>query len=119
MKKKGIIIGVIIFVAVLVVVLILLLGGGKKEEDNNNNNEDNNDIEEVTKLSSNEVSEFDLEFGKLQILIESDTIRYKFVPSKEFESMLINTINSKESPLIKALEDTMTEKIISTYKELL
>lgn len=61
----------------------------------------------------------DLEFGKLGIIIQNDCIQYKFIPSQYFEQILINTINSKKSPLISEVENTITSRIGQAYKELL
>ena len=61
----------------------------------------------------------DLGFGKLCLSIEEDEIIYKFIPSQKFESTLIDTLKTKQSPLITKAEKILTNKIINTYKELL
>ena len=61
----------------------------------------------------------DIGFGELHIKHDSSTLKYKFIPSKELESILVQTILSKRSPIMTKLELDLQEKIDRTYKELL
>lgn len=70
-------------------------------------------------LKLNNVSEVDIGIGKLYILLEDETIQYKFIPSKFFEDNLVWTIRNNKSPLTKVAEEKLEEKIKETYKELL
>ena len=71
-------------------------------------------------FSDNSMCEFDLLWGILQVHKEDDnTLKYVFKPSKNLEEMIRNSILNKEDPLIKALEDKINTKMLSTYKELL
>ena len=47
-----------------------------------------------------------------------DTIKYKFIPSKDFEKMLITTLLDKKSPLVTKTEQSLVKKITDTYKDL-
>jgi len=64
------------------------------------------------------VTYMDLGFGTVYIKHEGEELKYKFTPSKSFEKSLINIVNTKESPLITTIEDSLKERIINTYKDL-
>lgn len=75
------------------------------------------DVNEQLKENSNE-TELDFYFGKIYVAVEDSQIKYKFIPSKKFESMLVNTVNSGESPFIATLETTLRDRLQTTYKDL-
>lgn len=64
------------------------------------------------------IAEIDFGYGHLQIKIDSCGLCYKFIPSKDLEQMLIDTIKTKNSPLIRKLENNLQDKIDETYREL-
>lgn len=64
-------------------------------------------------------SSIDIGIGYLHIKLENDCIKYKFVPSKELDSLICTSIQTKSNPLISALNDSLKKKIQSTYKELI
>ena len=64
-------------------------------------------------------SAIDIGIGVLNIKIEDSQIKYKFIPSKELDKLVVNAVNSKTSPLISKLDLTLNERISATYKELL
>lgn len=70
-------------------------------------------------LTDQETTEIDIGLGKLLIRISDSEIKYKFIPSKILDQQLINTVNSKTSPLIDKLENSIQEKIMRTYKEMI
>lgn len=70
-------------------------------------------------LKVNNITEVDIGIGKLYILLEEDSIQYKFIPSKFFEDNLLWTMKNNSSPLTKIAEEKLEEKIKETYKELL
>jgi hypothetical protein len=51
--------------------------------------------------------------------VDEGSIKYRFVPSKELENILIKTVTHRTSPIILKLESNLQEKIDRTYKELL
>jgi hypothetical protein len=55
----------------------------------------------------------------LYIKLESNEVKYKFVPSLHFEESVKNTLKNKTDPLIGKLEDSLKNRIEQTYKELL
>lgn len=77
-----------------------------------------NDILE-SKNSDDTISTIDIGIGKLNINITPKNITYTFIPSKEMELKILNTIKTNESPLIKDIENSLTAKILNTYKDLI
>ena len=65
------------------------------------------------------VTEVDVGIGQLHIKVEDTGIRYRFVPSKELEKLILQTVCSRTSPIITKLEHNLQEKIERSYKELL
>lgn len=65
------------------------------------------------------ITECNIGVGTLVIGIVEDEIQYKFIPSHSFEKMLLQTIETKQSPLIDAAEELLDSKIKQVYKELL
>lgn len=61
----------------------------------------------------------DIGIGKLNISIQENEILYKFIPSYKLEQCLVDTINTKQSPLITKAEELLVSKITNTYKELM
>lgn len=70
-------------------------------------------------LADQSITEIDTGLGKLLIQISDFDIKYKFIPSKALDQQLVNTVNSKTSPLIDKLENSIQEKIMRTYKEMI
>ena len=66
-----------------------------------------------------DITKVDIGFGELHIKVDEETIKYRFVPSKELEQTLVKTITKHTSPIITKLETNLQEKIDRTYKELL
>ena len=66
-----------------------------------------------------EITEIDIGFGELHIKVDEGAIKYRFIPSKELEKLLIKTITQHTSPILLKLESNLQEKIDRTYKELL
>lgn len=61
----------------------------------------------------------DIGIGKLNISIQENEILYKFIPSHKFEQLLLETIRTKQSPLITKAEQVLVTKVTNTYKELM
>lgn len=61
----------------------------------------------------------DLEIGELHIKIEDDSVRYRFVPSKDLEYLICNTIKTKQSPIMSKVDYDLQQRIDKAYKELL
>lgn len=63
--------------------------------------------------------EVDIGIGELHIKINTDSLQYRFVPSKELEKVLIQTVTTGKSPMVIKLNNDLQEKIEQTYKELI
>lgn len=68
---------------------------------------------------TDEITEVDIGIGILYVQKQDDGIRYKFVPSEDFESMLINSIKEEKQPVISGLESEISKIILHAYKDLL
>lgn len=77
-----------------------------------------NAVEEAV-LAQEKVLEIDTGVGILLIKLNSDNVRYKFIPNKELETSIKNTILNKKNLLQDTLETTLVTRIINTYKELI
>ena len=60
----------------------------------------------------------DILFGELHLNIDDNEVKFKFIPSSQFEDMLVKTISEQRSPLITAVEDGLAENLLNVYKEL-
>lgn len=70
-------------------------------------------------LLNNNKCFFDLGLGTLGIDYSNGTsIKYKFIPSKDFEKAVINTLTKKQSPLVAKTEQSLVKKITDAYKDL-
>lgn len=65
------------------------------------------------------ICNIDINIGNLVIFIENDLIKYKFIPSQSFEEDLKQTLTTGESPLIYKLENNLSEKVLTTYQDLM
>lgn len=61
----------------------------------------------------------DTGYGTLTIHVDAESIRYRFVPNKELERVVMKTITTKTSPLKVALDKNLSDKLQNTYRELL
>lgn len=68
--------------------------------------------------SKDDVAEINLGLGILYIGIK-DNIQYKFVPSGDLEVLLKDTINNRVDPLKVKIEETLVNRILNAYKDLL
>ena len=60
----------------------------------------------------------DIGIGLLTIHWDNDDVKFRFAPNGIFESRIKNAINGKDE-LVKALEQSLNDKIVKIYKELL
>lgn len=70
-------------------------------------------------LNKESITKIDIGIGSLSILVEDNTIKYKFIPSKELESAIRTTVVDDKNPLKFKLEKVLVDKITNIYKELL
>lgn len=63
--------------------------------------------------------DIDISIGTIKILIEDEELHYRFVPSKRLEEMLITTVCDGNDPLVKHIEESLSARILNTYKDLI
>ena len=71
-----------------------------------------------SKLVMEPVTALNIGIGQLFIENTGTSLNYKFVPSQQLEKSLIKTITKNENPLVDKLENTFTQRIIKTYKDM-
>lgn len=57
--------------------------------------------------------------GEVTVTLDNDSLYYKFRPSPQLESMLVETIVSKKDPLVGSIEEGLTSRLLNTYKDLI
>lgn len=70
-------------------------------------------------LNNEQVLDIDIGIGTISMLVLEDSIKYIFTPTQELESIIINTLENKESPVVEQLEAKLNHKVMSTYKDLM
>ena len=70
-------------------------------------------------ISRDNQCEIDLGIGILYIKIETDNIKYKFIPSKKLEDIIATTITHKESPISLKADKVLGERIENAYRALI
>ena len=71
-------------------------------------------------LHKNEnISEIDIGIGQLCIKIESNSVKYRFIPSKELDKCVTQAVTTGCSPMITKIDTSLQEKIERAFKELI
>lgn len=76
-----------------------------------------NDINEAV-ISNSDVLDIDLQFGKLCIKINDDSIKYRFEPSNDLETLIDKALND-DNKLVSSFESSLATKVQNVYKTLL
>ena len=74
---------------------------------------------EDTTLNNENLCTIDIGIGVLKIVIEEDTVRYSFIPSKELETEIINTLENNQSDLTSVISSKLTSQLNKLYDNLL
>lgn len=74
---------------------------------------------EDTTLNNENLCTIDIGIGVLKIIIEEDTVRYSFIPSKELETEIINTLENNQSYLTSVISSKLTSQLNKLYDNLL
>lgn len=69
-------------------------------------------------MNDKDVSEIDIGIGTIIIQHSGDSIKYKFIPSKNLDMTVKSTIINKKNTLEYILEQTLKDKVTNTYKDL-
>lgn len=74
---------------------------------------------EEDKLKNESLTEINIGIGNLQINNINNNIQYRFIPNKKFEEAIRTTLIDGKNPLTDALEESLVNKILHAYKDLL
>ena len=77
-----------------------------------------NSVEESI-LQGKTLTEVNIGIGNLIILIENGFITYKFAPASKLEKSLVSTIINKKNPLTNLFEESLANRVVKTYKDML
>ena len=77
------------------------------------------DIVEDAVLEQKKLLEIDIGIGILHIKLESESVKYKFIPHQILETAVKDTIVNKRNLLQDTLEKVLVNRVVNTYKELL
>lgn len=70
-------------------------------------------------INHESVTEINLGYGILYIKLETESIKYKFIPNKNLIDNINNIFKNKEYTFKSKIKKTLTDRITKTYKELL
>ena len=70
-------------------------------------------------LEGKEIMEYDIGIGTLLISLSNNSIRYKFIPSKQLEGHIVNSLKTKQNSLSNKIEKNLVDSIVNTYKDML
>ena len=76
-----------------------------------------NSINEAV-ISNSNTLDIDLQFGKLYIKINDESIKYRFEPSNELETLISKALTD-DNKLVSSLESSLATKVQNVYKTLL
>lgn len=76
------------------------------------------DAVEKALLNNDNIAEIDLGFGILMISILDNNVKYKFIPSKNLEKSVNDTIINEKNILVDVLEESLVNKITNVYKDM-
>lgn len=72
-----------------------------------------------TRLLNGNLTSVDIGIGTLYIKTTEDEIKYKFIPSSKLEKSVMETVKTGKSPLVSKVEETLKDRVMNVYKELL
>lgn len=74
---------------------------------------------EESVLAEKPLTEMDLGIGTMQVLVDGNEIKYRFIPSKALDSAMKSTVIDKTNPLTATVEATLVRRVLNTYKNYL
>lgn len=69
--------------------------------------------------SSEPITSLDIGVGTLELINNLDNLEYRFIPSSNLEKMIIEYFQYGKAPLRTKLEETLADRVINVYKDLL
>lgn len=74
---------------------------------------------EESQIENENITELNIGIGKICVFSNGETIRYRFEPSRSLEEAIRETVNTKKSPLVNKVEESLVDRITNVYKDLL
>lgn len=71
----------------------------------------NDVVEEM--LNNKDVIELSIFEGTILIKLEDDAIKYKFIPNKEFDELIVETVLNKKSKLLNVAVDKLKKALMN------
>lgn len=71
-----------------------------------------------SRIEKDDICELDIGIGTLLVLVNSDEIKYKFIPSKKLSESVVTAVQDGKFELITDMEDSLRKKVMNTYKDL-
>lgn len=65
------------------------------------------------------VSEVDIGIGSLSILVDGNSLKFKFIPNAKLREGVVDSIKQRENPMAVELDNSLVEKITNAYKEII
>lgn len=78
----------------------------------------NDEISEAI-IENKDTVDIDIGIGTLKILLNPNSLKYKFIPSAKLEASTKATVQDKKNSLVDKLETYLVDKIIHTYKDII
>jgi hypothetical protein len=66
-----------------------------------------------------DVADIDIGIGELKVIVSDGELHYRFTPSNQLEKKLIKTFEEGVDPLTQVVEESLSNKILRAYKELI
>ena len=68
-------------------------------------------------LNKDEIVNIDTGIGNLLISISNKEVKYKFIPGKNLDDAVVNTIVNEQNELVTALEESLVTKMTNVVKD--
>lgn len=72
-----------------------------------------------TTLKADDTVSIDIGIGTIDICLDNEVLKYRFIPSKKLAEAVRYTVKSSRNPLEYKLEETLKTKVKTLYKDLL
>ena len=57
--------------------------------------------------------------GTIYLTVEDDILKYKFIPSQEFNNLMIKSFVDRDSALVTEVNNALKNALCNTYKDIL
>lgn len=72
---------------------------------------------ETSHNKGEEFASIDIGIGEIDVCVDNDELKFRFIPSSKFEDNIKETIKSSKNPLVLNIEESLVKRIINTYKD--